>query len=87
MGDSNVHRVDLGVIGRSGDDIKDHPTINEELAKFIPMIKGLVESGKMIPNEVQLVGNGGLESIPQAVAEQQKSGGAGGKFVVKVQSP
>ncbi|KAI9884449.1 MAG: hypothetical protein M1823_003774 [Watsoniomyces obsoletus] len=87
LGSSKVVNINLGLVGRSGEEIKDFPTVNEDLAKYLHMIKALVENGKIIPNEVQIFGKGGLESIPEAVAQQQKTGGTGGKFVVKVQSP
>ena len=50
------------------------------------MIVGLVETGKVVPNEYQIAGEG-FESISDAVKKQLQSGGAGGKFVVKLQLP
>lgn len=80
-----IHRVQLGLIGQSGEEIKHKPDINKHISSMFPMIVGLVEAGKVVPNQYQVVGEG-FESIADAVSQQQKSGGAGGKFVVKLQS-
>lgn len=50
------------------------------------MIVGLVEAGKVVPNEHEVFGEG-FESISDAIAQHQKSGGSGAKLVVKLQSP
>lgn len=84
-GGVKLRRVDLGLIGRSGEDIKPSPTINEDIASYIPMIVDLVEAGKLVPNPYEMVGEG-FDSIIQAVEKLTKGGGSSAKLIVKVQS-
>ena len=83
--DHETYRAKLGLLGRTGDDIKTWPTINEEVASFIPFLSGLLESGKLRPNEVKVVGSG-LASIPPAIEAEQKGASSGAKIVVELQA-
>jgi hypothetical protein len=61
---------------------------NADLAAAIPMIVSLVEAGKLLPNEYQVpVDAVGFDGVAATVAAQQQSGGAGGKFIVRLQTP
>lgn len=73
------------MIGKSGEALAHEPTFNDDLASYIPAIYGLLESGKMRPNEVSVVEKGGFEGIADAYAIQQKSQGGGGKIVITLQ--
>lgn len=77
-----IHRVQLGAIGKS-----DAAELNGYIASYVPMIEDLVEAGKLIPNDYQIIGQVGLESVIQAWKEQQKNSGAGGKYLARIQSP
>lgn len=80
-----MHRVELGPIGRTGDAIKNQPNLNKDIASYIPMIEGLIEAGKLVPNEFQVIGDVGFESVIEAWKEQQKNAGAGAKYLAKLQ--
>lgn len=83
-GDHKTYRVKLGLIGRKGDDIKEQPTINEDIASFIPLLAQLLEAGKLRPNELKVTGTG-FEAISEAIDIQQKGGSGGVKVVVNLQ--
>jgi hypothetical protein len=55
------------------------------LKKFIPVIHQLIEDGKIVPNEYDIVGEGGWESVLEAIAYQQKGAGGSNKVIVKIQ--
>ncbi|KAI9830383.1 MAG: hypothetical protein M1826_004806 [Phylliscum demangeonii] len=80
-------RVALGPIGRTGDALKHQPSLNEDVAAFIPMLEDLLAAGKLVPNEYTVVGKEGLQSIIEAYDLLQKSGGTGPKLIAKIQSP
>ena len=82
--DHETCRVKLGLIGRTGDDIKEAPTINEEIASFIPLLVQLLEAGKLRPNELNVTGTG-FEAISEAINIQQKGASGGVKVVVNLQ--
>ena len=88
-----TYQVELGSIGKDksplgGDEVD--PSLNNDIASFLPVISQLIEDGHMQPNEVEVFGTkeggggGGFEAIGDAVAYQQK-GGAGKKVVVMLQ--
>lgn len=85
-----IYAVLLGVIGKSGSALAREPSLNDDIAAFIPVIAQLLEDGHMQPNEVELFGTkedgtgGGFEAVADALAYQQK-GTAGGKVVVVLQ--
>jgi len=72
--------IALGPIGRDGAD-----ELNADLARYIPVIGQLVEDGKIKPNDYDLVGEGGMEAILEAISYQQKGAGGSNKVIVKVQ--
>ena len=82
-----MHKVLLGPIGRSAKESEEQPKLNEAIASFVPMLEGLIEAGKLKPNEYQVIGKVGLESVIEALKEQQKNAGAGPKYLAQVQSP
>ena len=82
--DHETYRVKLGLIGRKGDDIKEAPTINEEVASFLPLLTQLLEAGRLRPNELKVTGTG-FEAISEAIEIQQKGGSGGVKVVVSLQ--
>lgn len=51
------------------------------------MIVGLVESGKIVPNEYELVGQMGFDSAIEAYDYQRKGAAGSKKVVVKLQEP
>jgi hypothetical protein len=71
--------IALGPIGRDGAD-----KLNADLANFVPVIHQLVEDGKIVPNDYDVVGEGGMESVLEAIAYQQKGAGGSNKVIVKV---
>ena len=82
--DHETSRVKLGLIGRQGDDIKEAPTINEEIASYIPFLTRLSEAGKLQPNEFKVVSKS-FEGVADAVEVQQRGSSAGSKVVVELQ--
>jgi hypothetical protein len=75
-----TYTIALGPIGR--DEGKE---LNEDLKKFIPFIHQLVEDGKIVPNEYDVVGEGGMDSVLEAITYQQKGAGGSNKVIVKIQ--
>lgn len=70
----------LGVVGRP-----DATELNNTLKKYIPVLVKLVENGAVRPNNYEVVGQGGFESLVEGY--KLKSGGGGGskKVIVKIQ--
>ena len=79
-----THRTKLGYKGRPASE-SGQPELNDCLSSYVPFIKGLLEEGKLKPNDITVV-SGGIEAIPGAVELQLKSPG-GKKVVVELQSP
>lgn len=79
-----IYEIALGLIGKSGEALAHEPTFNDNLASYIPAIYGLLENGKLRPNEIKVVEKGGFEGIADAYAIQQKAQG-GGKVVITLQ--
>ena len=84
-GDEKTYRAKLGIIGREGEEIADSPTVNEDLASYVRFLGGLLEMGKLRPNELKVVSTG-FEGVAEAVAIQQKGVGGGKKVVVDLQA-
>ncbi|KAL9130127.1 MAG: hypothetical protein Q9217_001601 [Psora testacea] len=82
--DMETCRVELGLIGRSEDELKVVPTLNEDVASYVPFLTQLLENGKLRPNEYRVVGTG-FEGIAGAVEAQQKGTSGGVKVVVELQ--
>lgn len=78
--------VSLGLIGRSGPEIQASPTVNDDIASYVPMVVELVEAGKLIPNQYQIVGDVGFDGVIKALDMQAKGAGSGAKLVVRLQS-
>jgi hypothetical protein len=72
--------IKLGPIGRP-----EATALNAELSSFIPLMYSLIESGKVVPSEYDLVGNTGFESVIEAYAYQNAGKGGNKKVVVKLQ--
>lgn len=79
-----IYPIALGPIGKTGDAIASQPNLNDDLSSYIRVIHQLLEDGKLQPNEVKVVKNGGFEGVADAYALQQKSPG-GGKVVITLQ--
>lgn len=77
-------RAKLGLIGRSAEERKDIPTLNSDLASYIPLLTRLINEQKLKPNELKVVGKG-FESVAEAVGIQQRGGAGGSKVVVDLQ--
>ncbi|KAF2418902.1 GroES-like protein [Tothia fuscella] len=70
----------LGPIGRDGAD-----ELNGQISRFIPIIVKLMENGKVVPAEYEVIGETGFESALEAFAYQQKGSGGSKKVLVKLQ--
>ena len=81
--DHETYRTELGVGGRDGEDEKVAST-NEQLESYIPVLTHWLETGKLRPNELKVVGTG-FEDIAKAVEIQQKGATGGAKVVVDLQ--
>ncbi|KAI9893972.1 MAG: hypothetical protein M1814_004742 [Vezdaea aestivalis] len=81
----SIDRISLGPIGASGDDdLKANPTINEDIADYIPKIEGMFAKGTLKPLDYELVGEG-LESVIKAIELVNAGKGGGKKYVVRIQ--
>ena len=75
-----TYTVQLGMVGRP-----EGAELNKKIAKYIPVISGLIEAGKLVPAEYEEIGNGGFDDAVKAY-HHQLSGAAGSKkVVVKIQ--
>jgi hypothetical protein len=72
--------VKLGPIGRA-----EATTLNAEISAFIPLIVSLIESGKAVPADYEVIGETGFESAIEAYAYQGAGKGGNKKVVVKLQ--
>ena len=82
--DMETCQIELGLIGRSGEEIEKVPTINEDLTSYMPYLMQLLEARKLHPNEFKVVSSG-FEGIAEAIEVQQKAMGGGIKAVVNLQ--
>ena len=82
--DHETYRAKLGVIGRTEED-EDVAWTNEQIELYVPFLTRLLESGKLRPNEFNIVGKG-FEDIPKAIEIQQKGESGGAKVVVDLQA-
>ena len=88
MGEYDGHetyRVQLGLIGRAGDDIKAEPTLNDDLASYVSFLNRSLETEALRPNEFKVVSTG-FEGVSEAVKLQQKGASGGVKVVVDLQA-
>jgi hypothetical protein len=72
---TSTYRISLGPIGRDGQD-----ELNGALSSYVPVIARLVEAGVMVPNGVEVVGEG-LESV-KGVLGKVKVGGKKGVVLI-----
>ena len=81
-----IDRIQLGLIGRSGDLIKQYPTINKTIASYIPKLVAYIEKGELKPNAYEIVGKTGFDSVTEAIKIQNQGKGGGTKYVVHIQN-
>jgi NADPH:quinone reductase-like Zn-dependent oxidoreductase len=74
-----TYGVALGVVGRP-----EGADLNKLIASYIPVITGLIEAGKLLPGEYEVIGNGGLEDAVKAYHHQVSGAGGSRKVVVKI---
>jgi len=72
--------VKLGPIGRA-----DATELNKEISSYIPLIVKLMEDGKVVPSEYEVIGKTGFDSVIEAWAYQSAGKGGNKKVVVKLQ--
>ncbi len=82
MPSAKTFRIQLGAIGRPD---ADADALNADIARFVPVIRALVERGSVAPNEYGVVGSTGFESAVEAVGVQQRGELGARKVVVKLQ--
>ncbi|EEP76683.1 predicted protein [Uncinocarpus reesii 1704] len=73
--------VEAGALGNP-----DGERINKLIEGWIPVLVALFEKGKLQPSPYDLIGEGGFESVLQALDYQSKGAGGPNKVVVKVQN-
>lgn len=72
--------IKLGPIGRP-----EATELNAEITAFIPLIVSLIEAGKVIPAEYEIIGQTGFESVVEAYDYQGAGKGGNRKVLVKLQ--
>jgi NADPH:quinone reductase-like Zn-dependent oxidoreductase len=72
--------VELGMVGRA-----EGTELNEKLGRYIPVITALIEAGKLLPAEYEVIGNGGFDDAVKAFHHQLSGAGGSRKVVVKIQ--
>jgi hypothetical protein len=75
-----VYPTQLGPIGRA-----EATELNKEIASYIPVIVKLMEDGKVVPSEYEIIGKPGFESVIEAWAYQAKGSGGSTKVLAKLQ--
>jgi NADPH:quinone reductase-like Zn-dependent oxidoreductase len=76
---AKTHSINLGMLGRPGQD-----ELNAGLRKQIPIIERLIETGQLVPQAYEIVGEG-LDAIVQAHSFQQSGRGGNKKVLVQIQ--
>ena len=76
----------LGPIGQSGPALAGWPTLNEDIASYVPMLVRLFDAGALRPNEVDVVAGAGFESLAQTIKDGKVGCAGGTKVVVRLQS-
>lgn len=74
-----THQVELGPVGRPEAD-----DLNAKIASYIPVIVGLIQSGKLLPGEYEVIGEGGFDDAVKAYTHQRSGAGGSRKVVVRV---
>jgi len=72
--------IQLGDIGRPEAEV-----VNGIIESYIPFIAGLIEAGKLLPTEYEVIGQGGFEDAVKAYDHQRSGAGGSHKVVVKIQ--
>jgi hypothetical protein len=72
--------VKLGPIGRP-----EATELDAQISAFIPLIISLIESGKAVPAEYEIIGQTGFESVIEAYTYQGAGKGGNKKVLVKLQ--
>jgi hypothetical protein len=75
-----ISPVKLGPIGRDG-----ATELDEEISSFIPLIVKLIEDGKVVPSEYEVIGETGFDSVDEAWQYQMKGSGGSNKVLAKLQ--
>ena len=75
-----TNNIELGNIGRP-----DTPELNKLVEEYIAMATPLLEEGKLVASEYEVIGNGGFESALEAYKYQQTGKAGNKKVVVKLQ--
>ncbi|ETI23023.1 hypothetical protein G647_04819 [Cladophialophora carrionii CBS 160.54] len=75
-----TYPVALGTVGRP-----EATELNRKVATYIPVITGLIEAGKLLPTEYEVIGNGGFDDAVKAYHHQLAGAGGSKKVVVKIQ--
>ncbi|EXJ71886.1 uncharacterized protein A1O5_04387 [Cladophialophora psammophila CBS 110553] len=74
-----THAVKLGGIGRP-----EAAELNKNIEEYIPVITALIEAGKLLPAEYEVIGTG-FEAALKAYDHQRSGAGGSRKVVVKIQ--
>ncbi|OCK83204.1 GroES-like protein [Lepidopterella palustris CBS 459.81] len=74
------YQIKLGSIGQP-----DAAELNQNINSFISLIVGLVEAGKIVPSDYDIVGSGGFQGVAEAWKYQQEGKGGSKKVLVKLQ--
>jgi len=77
---ASISPVQLGPVGRP-----EATGLNANLSSFIPVMVSLIESGKVVPAEYEIIGSTGFESVLEAYAYQGAGKGGNKKVLVKLQ--
>ena len=75
-----TYGVQLGEVGRP-----EGKELNAKLGKYIPVIESLIEAGKLLPSEYEVIGDGGYDDAVKAFKHQTSGAGGSRKVVVKIQ--
>ena len=74
-----TYKVKLGGVGRP-----EAEELNANIEKYVPVIVGLIESGKLLPQEYEVIGDGGFDDAIKAYHHQRSGAGGSRKVIVKI---
>jgi hypothetical protein len=74
--------ISLGPVGRP-----EATKLNKDIQAFLPLLYKLLETGKISPAEYVVIGDGGIESLPEAYSFQTAGKGGNKKVIVKIADP
>lgn len=75
-----TYGIALGVVGRP-----EGVELNEKVEKYIAACTKLLEEGKLVPSDYEVVGDGGCEAAIEAYKYQQTGKAGNKKVIVKIQ--